>query len=257
VRSGTARGTVGLLRGEQQRKGDEQPSRQDKTAGQHRQAEKEQQAGAGSKLPRILLTREKQLRTNWLEAILVSPLALPLRAPASPGKAPSAPTEPGSGRAPTAPPVPADCHAPAMSATVPSSGHYHITPRSLRAEGKRSYFLTPRWIGHKFKPEIHILTSKRRLPGAVLDYWKGFTMCFVFSLCNPAFFRPLQRRVTLARVPVPHPAAPQLAITRSCSFSLSVTTYTGSLLPTYSLIQALEKLCFTDLFLSRRFQQEK
>lgn len=55
---------------------------------QHRQQEKEEEAGVGSHLHRVLLTCEKQLRTHRLTATLVSPLTLllflPLRAPASP-----------------------------------------------------------------------------------------------------------------------------------------------------------------------------
>lgn len=126
----------------------------------HRQQDTKEQAGVGSKLHQILQTHGKQLCTDWLITILVSPLILLLLLY-----------------------LLTSSHwlisTPTLSSALPQ--HTSVT----EGQGKTFLFLyfTPRCFRHTFKLEICIWTSKKKLAEVVLDYWKAFPTCFVFFIC--------------------------------------------------------------------------
>lgn len=219
---------------------------------QHRQQEKEEQAGVGSQLHHILLTHKKQLCTNagsdtrvtTLFSCSFSRLGLQLH----PGEFPSATTEPGNRRARTDPSVPAHSHTLAISATIPSSLRYRIVRQSLRVEGNHSCFFPLDQDG--LGTNLNLKYTFGPVRGNYLESYLiigKVSQCALFSfsvlnflpLCIFLYSSAQFHACANAHAPPLHPVIPQLAVIPSCCSSSSVMKHVGSLLPTYSLIKVL------------------
>lgn len=123
----------------------------------------------------ILLRHEKQLCTDWLKVILMSPLIfllfLRFRAPASPRK-----TFLCRNRAREQESTNSSCTC-ALAPTGYCNYYCELFTQphhtSVTEGGEKTFLFfhfTLRWLRHKFKLEIHLCTNKRKLPGVILDY---------------------------------------------------------------------------------------